>query len=183
METNEYSQYLSSLREATLFRDMEDDEILDLLSAMNPTIVHGRPTGPGSSGIHESFRMVIRSDTKPHAAPRRFKYDFPAFGEPGAMMGEILVLSEKERYLKPTPLSVKPELPPFEGDLLCLELTAEMLTSFYGEGLACAQGKMLRNFMGMLAQKVVDTRRKLTLERTGFDMYAPENFIESEPEA
>ena len=174
----DYSNYLPQLRETTLFRDISDEEILLLLDTMQPAIVHGRPNGPGPSGVHESFRMVIDSDISPHASPRRFKYDFPTFGEPGAMMGEIPVLSEKERFLKPTPLNVKPELPELKGDLTCLELDPEMLVHFYNAKVAPAQGKMLRNFLGMLAQKVVDTRRKLTLERTGFDMYAPENFID-----
>ncbi len=174
----EYERYLPQLRETALFRDLDDDEILELLNAMQPPVVYGRPEGPGPSGIHESFRMVVASNMAPQAAPRRFKFDFPAFGEPGSMMGEILALSEKERFLKPTPLDVKPKLPEFEGTLTCLEFNPDMLTCFYSVKISPIQGRMLRNFLGMLAQKVVDTRRKLTLERTGFDMYAPENLVD-----
>ena len=51
----EYEKYLSQLREATLFRDLGDDEILKLLRAMQPSVVYGRPEGPGPSGIHKCF--------------------------------------------------------------------------------------------------------------------------------
>jgi hypothetical protein len=45
-------------------------------------------------------------------------------------------------------------------DLYMLRMSGEMLTRFYGEQYAQAQGKMLRNFLGILAQKVTDVRKE-----------------------
>ena len=45
-------------------------------------------------------------------------------------------------------------------ELYLLRMSGEMLTKYYGEKYAGAQGRMLRNFLGILAQKVTDIRKE-----------------------
>ena len=61
--------------------------------------------------------------------------------------------------------------------MLTLEFTPEMLETTCDGETALAMAKVRRNLMGMLAQKVVDVRRDLYLERSGFDMYGDENRV------
>lgn len=173
-----YAEFLPELRGATLFKDMTDLEILAALDAMSPPVCDGPLRPPADGAPHGAFRMVLRTDPPKQASPRRFAYDGQRRGEPGMLMGEVLVLSRKELYMRPTPLSAKPPLPPLEGSMLTLEFTPEMLEAPCSGDAARAMSKVRRNMMGLLAQKVVDVRRELYLERSGYDMYAPENLFE-----
>ena len=172
-----YAEFLPELRGTTLFEDLSDAEILSALETMRPPVREGPLTPPEDGSPHEAFLMVLRTDPPKAASPRRFAYDGQKRGEPGMLMGEVLVLSKKELYLKPTPLSVKPPFPPFEGSMLTLEFTPEMLETACDGETALAMAKVRRNLMGMLAQKVVDVRRDLYLERSGFDLYGDENRV------
>lgn len=172
-----YAEYLPELRGMTLFKGMSDTEILLALESMRPPVCEGPLKPPEDGSPHKAFRMVLRTDPPNAASPRRFAYDGQKRGEPGMLMGEVLVLSRKELYLKPTPLSVKPQFPPFEGSMLTLEFTPEMLETACDGKASLAMAKVRRNLMGMLAQKVVDVRRDLYLERSGFDMYGDENRV------
>jgi hypothetical protein len=174
----DYSEYVSSLRGTVLFVGMSDEEIAVVLNAMQPPVVSGPPSRPADGSPHRAFRIVARTDPYRKPCPGRFAYGMQGHGEPGMLMGEILVLSRKEEFMKPTPLEIKPKLPSISWQMEMLELTPEMITRFYGAKVAAAQGKMLRNFLGMLAQKVVDVRRELFLERSGYDIYAPENLLQ-----
>jgi ribosomal protein L10 len=51
-----------------------------------------------------------------------------------------------------------------------LEASGEMLVKFYNEKVAQAQGVMLRNFLGLLTQKVTDVRQEIFLLRDGIDI-------------
>jgi molybdate/tungstate transport system substrate-binding protein len=87
----------------------------------------------------------------------------PKFNEPGMMMGEIPCLSEmlKSRAPKMKFKGAPPPGPKKEKfDLYLLRMSGEMLTRFYGERYARTQGVMLRNFLGILAQKVTDVRKE-----------------------
>lgn len=170
-----YDEYLPQLRTTTLFRDMTDEEILLVLNSMQPPIKKGRPEPEkDKNGIPKltAFRMVLKSTPAREPAPRYFKYDMPAFGEPGMLMAEIPALSNMQDYVRPQggppggPMGSRPEM-----DLETLEFTPEMITQFYSPESAPAQGKMLRNFLGILSQKVCDVRQELFLLRDGRDMY------------
>ena len=47
-----------------------------------------------------------------------------------------------------------------EFDLYMLRMSGEMVTRFYGEQYSEVQAIMLRNFLGILAQKVTDVRKE-----------------------
>ena len=51
-------------------------------------------------------------------------------------------------------------LKPLSFDVDLLELSGEMMMKYYGPEVAEAQGIMLRNFLGILAQKVCDVREE-----------------------
>ncbi len=166
-----YREYLPELKTTTLFQDIDDEALIDLLETMRPPIIR-RKAGEtiGLRPDMAAFRVVLRGPVR-EPAPRRFKWDMPRFGEPGMMMGEIPSLS---RFLDHIERPAKPFFTPkpLEHDLDMLEFSGEMLVKFYGEKVAAAQGVVLRNFLGILAQKVTDVRRELFLLRDGVDMYA-----------
>jgi hypothetical protein len=88
------------------------------------------------------------------------------------MMAEIPALSRFMEYL-PQPLK-KPFGPgkkELEFDLECLQCSGEMMVKFYDQKTTAAQSIMLRNFLGILAQKVMDVRHELFLSRDGVDIY------------
>ena len=172
-----YEGYLAELRSSTLFQDMTEAEILLVLEAMRPPIKRGVPQPEkdrnGNPQI-TAFRVVLRSTPAKPLAPRYFKYDMPKFGEPGMMMAEIPALSCIKDYVKSQgrPKGLPPR-PKHDGiELETLEFTPEMITGFYSAESAPAQGKMLRNLLGILSQKVCDVRRELFLLRDGYDQYA-----------
>ena len=172
-----YDGYLPELRSSTLFRDMTDAEILLVLDAMQPPIKSGGPQPEKDSDGNPqitAFRVVLRSAPAKALAPRHFRFDMPKFGEPGMMMAEIPALSCIKDYVKsqgrPKGLPQRPHHDDLE--LETLEFTPETITRFYSAESSPAQGKMLRNFLGILAQKVCDVRRELFLLRDGHDLYA-----------
>ena len=173
-----YSDYLPELKSTTLFCDMTDDEIVSLLKAMKPRIIRKKagempfePPKEGETPNMDFFRVVLKTTPANPPQPRYFKYDMPKFGEPGMMMAEIPSLSCMFDYIKPA-MKMPHKPMPLKYDLEMLELSGEMITKFYSAEVAPAQGKMLRNFLGILAQKVCDVRQELFLLRDNVDMYA-----------
>lgn len=165
-----YRNYLPELKSTTLFQDIEDDALIQLLEAMQPAIIE-RKKGefPGINEDFKTFRMVLKSDPAIEPAPRPHKYDMPKFGEPGMLMAEIPSLSKGSGDKPPKkPEEKKGEKPERKGppkrplpcDTKLLELSGEMVTKYYGPEVAEAQGIMLRNFLGILAQKVIDARKE-----------------------
>lgn len=177
MLMSDYEDLASSLTKATVFQGLSKDEIFALLVAMRPRLVMGLPPKPPTGEPHRCFWLVAKTIPERPEIKGRFAYGMQPHGEIGMMMGEILVFSRKEEFVKPTPLSIKPRLPQISWDLILLEFTPEMITGFYSEEISLIQGKMIRNLLGMLAQKVVDVRRELYLERSGYDIYADSNII------
>ncbi len=161
-----YREFLPELRSTTLFQGMDDDALLALLKAMGPEIVRrkagtrGMPPIDLDKGI---FCVVLKGKPLEQLEPRLDVYNMPKFAEPGMMMGEIPCLSEMRMSSAP---KMKHKGPPPGGpqneafDLYMLRMSGEMLTGFYGEQYCAAQGIMLRNFLGILAQKVTDVRRE-----------------------
>lgn len=164
-----YRDFLPELKSTTLFQDIGDDALIQLLEAMQPAIIH-RKKGefPGIKNDFKTFRMVLKSCPAKETAPRPHKYDMPKFGEPGMLMAEIPSLSQAFAGKKPKPEEEKggrpkrkgPPHKPLSSDMDLLELSGEMLTKYYGPETAEAQGIMLRNFLGILAQKVCDVREE-----------------------
>lgn len=171
----DYERYASNLVGTALFQGMDCEEIRALLEAMAPPVHDGR-ANPDDGPIR-SFQLVASCSPSRGRQTRMFPYSSDGFCEVGMIMGEIPALSLKDDYLKRTPLSVKKPQPSFDWNIECLDLTPEMICADYGPKISPTQLKMIRNLMGMLAQKVVDVRRELYLERSGWDMYAPENRV------
>ena len=132
---------------------------------MKPEIVHrkasaGAPPIDIEKGI---FCIVLKGKPLDQLEPRLDVYNMPKFDEPGMMMGEIPCLSEmlKSRAPKMRMKGMPPGPPQREEmETYLLLMSGEMLTKFYGEQYAEAQGKMVRNFLGILAQKVTDVRKE-----------------------
>jgi len=167
-----YNEYLAELKSTTLFQDIADDELLALLDAMQPRIIMrkaGEPMPPMEEG---KYWMALRSTPARELAPRQFKYDMPKFGEPGMLMAEIPTYSRMKDGLPKTRKSGPPhKMKNLDYDLEMLEFSEYMLTDFYGEQYTKAQGIMLRNLLGILAQKVMDVRHELFLIKDGRDVF------------
>ena len=179
-----YREYLPELKSTTLFRDMTDEEIVCVLEAMQPAIIEQKAGEmPSIRKDFQMFRMILQGDPDKEQEPRKHKYDMPKFGEPGMLMAEIPSLSRifedrkpgegpggrpKDGERPPKPEDGKgekrrpkgPPIKPLPCDMKFLELSGEMLTKPYGPEVSEAQGKMLRNLLGILAQKVMDVRKE-----------------------
>ncbi|MDR2141707.1 MAG: hypothetical protein LBR11_07970 [Deltaproteobacteria bacterium] len=167
-----YREYLPELTSTTIFQDIPEEALIELLEAMAPPI-RRRPAGekPSLSDFN-SFWIILRADPPQSLEPRRFKYDMPKFGEPGMMMAEIPALSRFLDFIpKTAPKPFEPKPWPFALELL--EFTPDSLVKFYSEKVAPAQSVFLRNFLGILAQKVMDVRRELFLLKDGRDIFNP----------
>lgn len=160
-----YRDFLPELKSTTLFKDIEDEALIALLEVMNPEVVlrkagtQGMPPIDIEKGI---FCVILKGKPLDQLAPRLDEYNMPQYGEPGMMMGEIPGLSKMHKSRAP---KMKRRGMPHGGpkkkefDLYMLRMTGEMVTKFYGGQYSQAQSIMLRNFLGILAQKVTDVRR------------------------
>ncbi len=165
---NDYREYLPELESTTLFRDMAGEEIIALLEAMQPRIfTEHEGEYMQFDKERRRFRMILRGKPREEWLPRENKYDMPKFGEPGMIMTEIPALECRfEGKGAPVDGGDKKAQPRFKGhprrplpcDMVFLEFDGEMMTRFYSAEVSPAQGKMLRNFLGILAQKVSDVR-------------------------
>jgi len=161
-----YRDFLPELKSMTLFQRIEDEELLSLLEVMKPEIEF-RKAGkyiPLPIDIEKGmFCIVLKGKPLNRLEPRLDVYNMPKFTEPGMMMGEIPCLSEMNRSQAPR---IKFKGPPPGGlrndtyDLYLLKMSGEMVTKFYGEKYCKAQSIMIRNFLGILAQKVTDVRKE-----------------------
>jgi len=161
-----YRDFLPELKSMTLFQNIEDEELIDLLEVIKPEIVARKADDRGMPPIDLEkgmFCVVLKGKPLSQLEPRLDTYNMPKFGEPGMMMGEIPCLSEMLRSRAPK-MKFKGAPPPGQKkedfDLYMLRMSGEMLTRFYGERYAPAQSTMLRNFLGILAQKVTDVRKE-----------------------
>lgn len=161
-----YRDFLPELKSMTLFQNIRNEELISLLEVMSPEIVHREAGKHWPIPIdleHGIFCVVLQGKPLDQLEPRLDIYNMPKFGEPGMMMGEIPCLSEMIKSRAPRVKFKRspqgsPEVKPF--DLYMLQMSGEMLTRYYGEKYCKAQGVMLRNFLGILAQKVTDVRKE-----------------------
>lgn len=175
----DYKNYLTELKSATLFQDISDEDIISLLETIKPAIVHVPENGemPIMKNGFNEFAVFLRGYPQKEIEPRRFKYDMPKFGEPGMMMGEIPSLSEMNNTTRP----MKKMGPPKGGKgphggatrpaMDVMMFSGGSVTKFYNESVCVAQSQMLRNFLGILAQKVTDIRHELFIARDQRDIY------------
>ena len=169
---SKYAEYLPELKTSTLFRGMSEEQILTLLDAMHPAIVMRKAGDPMQIPPEGAFYMALRSTPAKPLVPRQFPYDMPRFGECGMLMFEIPALSHMTEGLTDKPRRFHPGIRrALDFDLEMLLFDEHMITRPYGEETALAQGLMLRNFLGILAQKVCDIRHELFLIRDGRDMF------------
>lgn len=171
----DYTRYADNLAGTVLFQGLARDEVLSLLEEMQPPVCEGRHH-PDADGIHRTFRVVAACSPLPDFRPREFPYSPHGFCEPGMLMGEIPALSRKDEFLNRTPLAIKPAFPAMEDcKIECLEFSPESFCAPISQKNSAAHAVVMRNMMGFLAQKVVGVRRKLYLEQSGWDMFAPSN--------
>lgn len=168
-----YEEFLPELQSTTLFQDIADADILAMLDAMQPEIIHVNKGEMMPEMAPGHWRMFLRRRPDAPLAARAFKYDMPKFGEPGMLMHEIPTLSRMADTLANRPGKFRPphRPHPLDYDADILEFSEDMVTTFYSADIAPAQGKMLRNYLGILAQKVNDVRHELFLIRDCRDMY------------
>ena len=163
---SKYEPYLEELKSTTLFQSIPEKELLALLDAMDPEIVVKDPKDLGNPGpdIPKGiFAMCLKGKPLDQLEERLDIYNMPKPHEPGMLMGEIPALSEMTRSRAPKPKKFRfrgRPFPPMKEEEHMLRMTPEMVTKFYGEEHVHAQSIMLRNFLGILAQKVTDTRRE-----------------------
>ena len=171
-----YSSYLPELKTMTVFQDIADGELVALLDQMQPKIIYVKVGEFSPPMAPASFKLYLKShDAKP-LEPRKFKWDMPKHGEPGAMMGEIPALSRYGEFLeRKMPFPHKPS--PAKNDYELLEFTVDSFTKYYNAEVYPAQSVMLRNFLGILAQKVMDVRRDLFQQKWDVDIF---NFQEGD---
>jgi len=165
----DYRRWLPELKTTTLFQDIADDDLIALLKAMAPPVVHLEVGEMMPSFVPDSFMVFLKRYPPKELAPRRFKGDLPGFEEPGFLMGEIPCLS---RFMERLNRSFSPHPPrPRETPCDLLQMNPDMLLQPYGAAVAPAQSTMLRNLLGILAQKVMDVRQDLFKLRDGVDIF------------
>lgn len=165
---SKYAEFLPELKSTTLFQNIPDNDLLALLDAMNPEIAvtkAGSEDGPAVDIDNGIFCVVLKGIPLDRLEERLDVYNMPKPKEPGMMMAEIPVLSEMRNSKRPKPAGgFKPPhhhaKKPVDFDLYMLRMTADMVTKFYNEDVAAAQSIMLKNFLGILAQKVTDVRKE-----------------------
>lgn len=171
MSVQDYSRWLPNLKKTTLFQDIKDDELLALITAMQPKVIHleaGDMFPPERT--KGSFFMFLHSDAPKEIKPQKFKWYMPSRGEPGMLMWEIPSLSLFLEALGIDELFSMKQRPLPNGCRL-MELSDEMLLKSYGSDIYPAQSVMLRNLMGILAQKVMDVRHELFQLKHDVDIY------------
>lgn len=170
---SKYQDYLPELISTTLFQDIPAEDIIALLDVIQPEIIHIKKGEKIPEIPQGHWRMFLRRTPAKPLISRAFKYDMPKFGEPGMLMHEIPAFSRMSETLDKRPGQKhafhRPH--PLDYDAEILEFTENAITTFYNDSIASAQGQLLRNYLGILAQKVNDVRHELFLIRDCRDMY------------
>lgn len=173
--TPPYRDYLPQLKTTTVFQDIADEDLIALISAMGPKVLRLKDGEQPQTWDASRFLILLKTvptDGRPvpGQVPRRFKWDMPKDDEPGRLIWAVPALSGYHQALG---LKFEPPANQRRADIEALEVTGEMLTGDYGARLAPAQGRMIRNLLGMLAQQITDIRQMYNLAGSGRDMYAP----------
>lgn len=169
-----YRTYLPQLKTSTLFQDMTDEDIIKLLETMQPPIIYLKADENLNAWDLNYYVISLKTEPERELQPRRFKWSMPVNYEPGMIMCEIPSLSQYQSVLGK---NFQPFKRPRPVDMYLLEVPNEMFTTFYNEEIAPAQSVLLRNYLGILAQKVLDVRRDLFYINEGIDLYAPQQKI------
>ena len=163
-----YRDFLPQLVTMPEFLGIEPEDIVALLEGLKPEILcqkAGEERTPDNGPDVQRNLFCIRLTGEPIPAPeeRDDRYQNPGFTNCGMMMGEIpsfsCMFQNKSLPVKPGGPHGKFTPPPAPTeDVYVIRFSPEQFTTFVPE-VAEAQGKMIRNFMGMLAQKVTDHRK------------------------
>ena len=162
-----YRDFLPQLVTMPEFLGIEPEDIIALLEALKPELVcrkAGEDPLPDNGPDVKRNLFCIRLTGEPIPAPedRDDRYQNPGFTNCGMMMGEIpsfsCMFQNKSMPVKPRPSKGHPMPPAPTEDVWAIRFSPEQLTAYVPE-VAEAQGKMVRNIMGMLAQKVTDHRK------------------------
>ena len=176
-----YRDLLPRLTAIPLFDGIDGEAIISLLDALQVEVVlqkegEMRTADNAPDPFRGMFGISLLGPAVSARDEREDPYQNPGFGELGQMMGEIPAFTElfkgKAAIMPPSwapkgLFKVDPSAPA-QADSLVLRFTPEQFSTFVPE-VAEAQGKMIRNMLGLLAQKVTDTRKQLfsALEKLG----------------
>nr|WP_320132297.1 hypothetical protein [uncultured Holophaga sp.] len=171
-----YADYLPELCTMPLFLGFKDGEILAFLDRMQPAICHDRldlkQAREAHPGQDTPFRVLLRGGSVHELTQSPFPFAMPAFGTPGVLMAEIPSFSRLLDHVRPQGGPPGGHRQGSEAPIPeSLEFTPDSITRFHDSETAPLQARMLRNLLGMLAQKVCDVRRELFLLRDGRDLY------------
>ena len=160
------------MKTAAIFQDIDEDTLLSLLDYMDFKIIQKKAGGEMKPLQKGTFQILLRAYPEIANTKTRFKYDMPDFGACGFLMAEIPELSRFLDGFKNRPKrSFKHKPPQYDMDVMVVE-TDKLMTTIENCSLEKARNTLLRNLLGMLAQKVCDVRHELFLLRDGYDMYA-----------
>lgn len=162
---NNYRDFLTELQSMPLFRGIDGEDIIALLTAMDVEIVchkAGEERSPenGPDIKSDKFCIGLTGTMLPPEEEREEVYQNSSFTEVGMMMAEIPVFSEMLKKRQPPKGKFPPHpMRPNETDRYMLRFTPDQFTTYLPE-VAEAQGKMVRNMLGLLAQKVTNVRKE-----------------------
>ena len=165
-----YRDFLPQLAVMPEFLGIEPEDIIALLEALKPEIIcrkvgEEQTTDNGPDVKHNLFCIRLTGEPIPAPDVRDDRYQNPGYSNCGMLMGEIpsfsCMFQNKSLPVRPKPSVMKNGFPGMYSTtetIYALRLSPEQLTAYVPE-VAEAQGKMVRNIMGMLAQKVTDHRK------------------------
>ena len=162
-----YRDFLPQLVTMPEFLGIEPEDIIALLEALKPEILcrkAGEEQSPdnGPDVRRNLFCIRLSGEPIPALEDRDDRYQNPGFTNCGMMMGEIPSLScmfqNKSLPVKPGGPKGMPKPPAPTEDVYVMRFSPELFCTYVPE-VAEAQGKMVRNFLGMIAQKVTDHRK------------------------
>ena len=162
---NNYREYIPQLMSMPLFRGIDGEDIVKLLTAMEVDIVchkKGMERSPlnGPDIENDLFCIGLTGTMLPPEDERDEVYQNSSFDEVGMMMAEIPVFSEMLKKKGPPKGKFPPHpMRPNEVDRYMLRFSPDQFTTYIPE-VAEAQGKMVRNMLGLLAQKVTNVRKE-----------------------
>lgn len=167
-----YASFAGALVGTPLFRGLDEADIRLLLEALRPNVIRLSERRPVPDSI-DTFMVVVDGVTSTGRSPR-FPYGLPELGEPGSAMGLVPAFSCKDDHVSRTPSELKDPYPELPSGTVALVFSPDGLIADLGPKVGRMQLAVLRNAAGILAQKVVDARRKRYIAAAGVDIYASE---------
>ena len=167
-----YRDFLPQLVTMPEFLGIEGEDIIALLEALKPEIIcrnvgEAQTTDNGPDIRRNLFCIRLTGEPIPAPGERDDRYQIPGYSNCGMMMGEIpsfsCMFQNKSLPTRPRGNVMKNGFPGMVATtepVYAMRFSPEQFCTIVPE-VAEAQGKMLRNVLGMIAQKVTDTRKML----------------------